>query len=250
MAADPTRGTGCLLQVAMAALASAFSAARCASHAAAGVSGRRTASVSAVRRSSARGAAKGKKRAGGGFGSKPAASEGPACCPCGGGAAAAPYKKCCAPYHDGAMLPPTAEALMRSRYSAFVKKKIKYLVETTHEEHPGAKGMRLDNGEIQSTLAEDLKATCDKCVFLGLEVLETQGGLEGDAEGEVYFETKFTIAGQRGFRQRGKKDAPQSLRERSRFVRAEVAEAAGDGAPLGRWLYREGTPEGEGYKAN
>ena len=235
----------------MAALASASSAARCASNAAAGVSGRRVvACASGVRRIAALGAAKSKKRAGGGFGSKPAASEGPACCPCGGGAAGTPYKKCCAPYHDGGALPPTAEALMRSRYSAFVKKKIKYLVKTTHEEHPGAKGMRLDNGEIQSTLAEDLKATCDKCVFLGLEVLETKGGLEGDAEGEVYFETKFTVAGQRGFRQRGKKEAPQSLRERSRFVRVEAAEGSDDGTPLGRWLYREGTPEGEGYKAN
>ena len=138
--------------------------------------------------------------------------------------------------------------------------------------------MVLDTGEIQSTLAEDLKATCDKCVFLGLEVLETQGGAEDDDEGEVYFETKvctrargrnrrrnascrglscvspsdqpsqFTIAGQRGFRQRGKKDAPQSLRERSRFVRAEAAEEGG--GARGRWLYREGTPEGEGYKGN
>ena len=60
--------------------------------------------------------------------------------------------------------------------------------------------------------------------------------------------SQFTIAGQRGFRQRGKKDAPQSLRERSRFVLAEAAEEGG--GARGRWLYREGTPEGEGYKGN
>ena len=38
-------------------------------------------------------------------------------CPCGGGVS---YTHCCEPFHTGQALPPTAEALMRSRYSAFV----------------------------------------------------------------------------------------------------------------------------------
>jgi uncharacterized protein YchJ len=87
------------------------------------------------------------------------------------------------------------------------------------------------------------QATADTAVFLGLEILETSGGGESDDEGEVYFESKFTIGRQRGFRQRGKKDAPQSIRERSKFIRMPPAE----GEEKGKWIYREGTPEGEGY---
>lgn len=42
-------------------------------------------------------------------------------CPCRGAADALPYTACCGRYHAGQPAP-TAEALMRSRYSAFVRK--------------------------------------------------------------------------------------------------------------------------------
>ncbi len=50
-------------------------------------------------------------------------------CPCGTGL---PYEHCCQPYHLRASIAPTAEALMRSRYSAFVMADCEYLVDTTH----------------------------------------------------------------------------------------------------------------------
>ncbi|QVQ26892.1 YchJ family protein [Achromobacter deleyi] len=52
-------------------------------------------------------------------------------CPCGGALA---YPDCCGRWHDGplAMQAPTAEALMRSRYSAFVLEKLPYLLATWH----------------------------------------------------------------------------------------------------------------------
>ncbi len=50
-------------------------------------------------------------------------------CPCGSGLL---YQNCCKPYHLKQEKPPTAEALMRSRYSAFVVHDGDYLVETTH----------------------------------------------------------------------------------------------------------------------
>lgn len=48
-------------------------------------------------------------------------------CPCGSGT---PYQNCCGPFHTGEAQAPTAEKLMRSRYSAFVKKEYDYLEET------------------------------------------------------------------------------------------------------------------------
>jgi SEC-C motif-containing protein len=42
------------------------------------------------------------------------------------------FEGCCSPYIKGVIKPPTAEALMRSRYSAFATHKADYLVATTH----------------------------------------------------------------------------------------------------------------------
>lgn len=39
-----------------------------------------------------------------------------------------PLQGCCEPFHDGEKLPPTPEALMRSRFSAFVKEDSDFLV--------------------------------------------------------------------------------------------------------------------------
>ena len=49
-------------------------------------------------------------------------------CPCGGST----YADCCQPLHDGLKQAPHAEALMRSRYSAFVLKLENYLRKTWH----------------------------------------------------------------------------------------------------------------------
>ncbi|MFD7709013.1 YchJ family protein [Streptomyces sp. NPDC059785] len=53
----------------------------------------------------------------------------PAVCPCG---SARPYAECCGRFHRGEAAAPTAEALMRSRYSAFVKRDEGYLLRTWH----------------------------------------------------------------------------------------------------------------------
>lgn len=43
-----------------------------------------------------------------------------------------PYSLCCEPYINGSVLPPTPEALMRSRFSAYVLANARYIIETTH----------------------------------------------------------------------------------------------------------------------
>ncbi|UKT62345.1 YchJ family protein [Pedobacter mucosus] len=50
-------------------------------------------------------------------------------CPCGSGL---DYANCCQSYHLKKDFAPTAEALMRSRYAAFVVADADYLFETTH----------------------------------------------------------------------------------------------------------------------
>ncbi|MCX7190502.1 MAG: YchJ family protein [Methylotenera sp.] len=49
-------------------------------------------------------------------------------CPCESGK---PYSTCCQPYHQG-LAAPTAEALMRSRYTAFALELESYLLNTWH----------------------------------------------------------------------------------------------------------------------
>ena len=73
-------------------------------------------------------------------------------CPCG---SAAPYADCCGRYHAGPLhlQASTAEALMRSRYSAFVRGDAGYLLATWHpstrpaaieDDPPGLKWLGLD----------------------------------------------------------------------------------------------------------
>ncbi|WP_422102886.1 YchJ family protein [Vreelandella sp.] len=50
-------------------------------------------------------------------------------CPCGSGLS---LEACCQPYHQGSTLPPTPEALMRSRYAAFALNQRDYLLATWH----------------------------------------------------------------------------------------------------------------------
>ncbi|TKC10405.1 YchJ family protein [Pedobacter polaris] len=50
-------------------------------------------------------------------------------CPCTSGLN---YTDCCKIYHQNETVPSTAEALMRSRYSAYALHLIAYLIDTTH----------------------------------------------------------------------------------------------------------------------
>lgn len=105
-------------------------------------------------------------------------------CPCGG----VSYASCCEPLHNG-MPAPTAEALMRSRYSAFVLKQEPYLLATWH---PDTRPTSLD-------LADDTTK------WLGLEVIRHAS--DGD-RATVEFIARYKVGGKAG-----------RLHETSRFVR-------------------------------
>jgi SEC-C motif-containing protein len=104
---------------------------------------------------------------------------------------------CCARFLRGEAVAPTAEALMRSRYTAYAVGDAAYLLATWH---PTSRPRRLD-------LDVDLR-------WAGLTVLESRGGLF-DTDGVVTFEARYDDGGRTGV-----------LRETSRFVREG-----------GRWFY-------------
>jgi SEC-C motif-containing protein len=57
----------------------------------------------------------------------------PSTCPCGGFNGSAAYAQCCQPYIDGTRHAPTAEQLMRSRYTAYTLGEAAYILSTWHE---------------------------------------------------------------------------------------------------------------------
>ncbi|MFT5519591.1 MAG: SEC-C motif-containing protein [Enterobacterales bacterium] len=97
-------------------------------------------------------------------------------CPCGSDQ---PYENCCEPAHTGTTPSKTAEALMRSRYCAYVKKCIPYLGESLHPDQ------REDWSE------ENTKRWADNSQWLSLEIISTEAGLENDDQGIVEFAATF-----------------------------------------------------------
>jgi len=81
-------------------------------------------------------------------------------CPCGTNK---PYERCCRLYHEG-QLPKTALQLMRSRYSAYALNLPKYIIATTHPDHPNYHS----NHDL---FAEEISAFSETTQFVGLEIL-------------------------------------------------------------------------------
>ncbi len=107
-------------------------------------------------------------------------------CHCGSGKA---FAACCEPYLSGQALAPTAEALMRSRYSAYVCSNEAYLQNTWDE-----------RTRPREKLSHD-----EPTLWLGLEVRQHQS--QGD-QATVEFVARYKIAGK-----------AHRLHEISRFVR-------------------------------
>jgi SEC-C motif domain protein len=123
-------------------------------------------------------------------------------CPCGGPS----LEECCGPFLSGERLPETAEALMRSRYTAYTREEIDYIVNTHHPR--GREDVDRAQTETWAKEAE----------WSGLEIVSTQRGGPGDSEGEVEFIARYTV-----------KDAEFSHHERSTFRREDD-----------RWFYLDG----------
>ena len=124
-------------------------------------------------------------------------------CPCGSNNS---FDACCGPIIAGAPAA-TAEALMRSRYSAFT------LEEFDHIENTHGAGIRADfNRSAAESVANDAH-------WLGLKILNVTGGGGGDEAGTVEFVTRFKKRGEE-----------YSHHELASFLREE-----------GSWMYVEGS---------
>lgn len=121
---------------------------------------------------------------------------GSAACPCGTGE---PYAVCCGPLLRAEVLAETAEALMRSRYTAYAVGDVAHLLRTWH---PRTRPTDVD---------------LDGVTWTALSVLRVQDGRPDDDTGIVEF-----VASWSGPRGTGR------LHEVSRFERR-----------AGRWLYRD-----------
>ncbi|MDX8382521.1 MAG: YchJ family metal-binding protein [Ghiorsea sp.] len=119
-------------------------------------------------------------------------------CPCGSQQA---LEHCCAIYHNGKAAP-TAQALMRSRYAAYVLGLHDYIY------HTWAAETRPKLDEMGGTSLH----------WMHLHIVSCEEGLEDDAKGEVRFVASY-VSSNKG----------KHLEEHSRFVRQE-----------GRWVYVDG----------
>ncbi len=118
-------------------------------------------------------------------------------CPCGSGK---PYGECCAPLHQRKTVASTAEALMRSRYCAYVLGDAKYLYRSWDEAtRPALQSLR----------------SMPPIQWVGLEIVRVEKGGEEDQVGLVEFVARYLQEGQM-----------RLMQESSRFRRAG-----------GRWVY-------------
>jgi SEC-C motif-containing protein len=135
-------------------------------------------------------------------------------CPCGSGRS---YDDCCGPYIAGKAKPATAEALMRSRYTAYAKKAIDYIVETC---------LRDDEHGID---IESTKRWSEKSTWVALDILKTDKGGPSDEEGMVEFKATFILDGLR-----------ETHHEKADFVKKDGAWLFVEGEVIPETIVREG----------
>ncbi len=92
------------------------------------------------------------------------------------------YKDCCGFFHAKSGYPITAEALMRSRYSAYVLKNEKYLFYTWHK----------------SQRPESLNLKLNGVRWLGLQIIDKKDGGENDFTGVVEFMARYLNGSKEG----------------------------------------------------
>ena len=124
----------------------------------------------------------------------------PSACPCDSGAR---YEQCCALFHSGEKIPLTAEALMRSRFSAYYLHNEAYLLATwDSSQRPAA----IDFSDEQT-------------VWLKLDIIGTKKGGIKDHKATVTFNAHYLFDGEEWI-----------MNETSRFNKTD-----------NRWFYLDGT---------
>ena len=117
------------------------------------------------------------------------------------------FEDCCQPFFKGIAKPPTAESLMRSRYSAYAIVDVEYLVKTTYPSNRR-------NYDPQS-----IRQWASSNEWQKLEIISVQKGTSRDKNGMVEFKAFYLDVNLR----------PQIHHENSKFVKE-----------LGKWFYVDG----------
>ena len=137
-------------------------------------------------------------------------------CPCG---LPAPYADCCGRYHtndtDASVPAPTAEALMRSRYSAYVRQLGDYLLATWHA---STRPASIDFVDAPKWLGLTVKQQSTKSLPADLQKNPDNATFDDQSQATVEFIARYKIGGR-----------AHRLHETSRFVLAD-----------GRWFYLDG----------
>lgn len=102
-------------------------------------------------------------------------------CPCG---LDNQYDACCGAIHNGERKPDSPEQLMRARYSAFVKGKTPFILDTVHPEK------RSEHDE------KSIKEWSERSTWHGLDIVETSEAVGSDT-GKVEFIAHFSEKGKR-----------------------------------------------------
>jgi SEC-C motif-containing protein len=131
--------------------------------------------------------------------------------------------RCCGPYIAGAALPPTAEALMRSRYTAFVMGEEDYLRATWHPSTRPHDAI-IDRAEPVQWLGLEIKSALRLRQRKANDPNESALPTDPDQD-TVEFVARFRVGGR-----------ATRLHEISRFVREPEA----PGVPP-RWFYLDGS---------
>ena len=117
------------------------------------------------------------------------------------------FEMCCQPFISGKAKPTTAEALMRSRYSAYATGAVEYLLRSTH---PSTR---------KFYDAEAIENWANSSVWQKLEIVSKTAGEAQDKTGTVEFKAYFTDA----------QNEPQIHHELSNFRKE-----------LGKWFFVDG----------
>lgn len=124
-------------------------------------------------------------------------------CPCGSNRK---FAQCCNRYLSGAKPAPIAEALMRSRYTAYTLGNVDYILATWAQQ------------TRQSVNSASLVKSCNETEYLSLKIIAKNAGTRKHSQGQVEFEVKFKHLGKL-----------QTHQETSNFIKQD-----------GLWYYLDG----------
>ena len=139
-------------------------------------------------------------------------------CPCGSGNE---LEVCCKPFISGAKKAPTAESLMRARYTAYTLVEVDFILKSH------------DSKTRDEISKEETKAWAESSQWLGLEVVNVVNGLEDDKAGVVEFKANYKTGG-----------VKYTHHEEAKFVKKRGAWYFEDSKIINKPIKREGAKIG------